>query len=219
MTANQAVIDAICGSFAGNDYPGDTFLQGSFDGCEPYEETAPFRGRTQWADVEPEFLDTHAGALSFFSEAGFRFFLPAYLVADLRDRLRVADPLFHLTHGFVDTAVTVPIHGRTFTVKSGGSAFVNPRRFGAATFHDYARYRLAVFTREEAAAIVAYLQCKRALDGDGLGHARIDAALDAYWLERARSAPTAASLRQHLAEQSDYLAAVRGGSPAGGNEP
>jgi hypothetical protein len=45
-------------------------------------------------------LDGHANALGYFSEAGFRFFLPAYLIADLHGQLNTADPLFHMTHGF-----------------------------------------------------------------------------------------------------------------------
>jgi hypothetical protein len=35
-----------------------------------------FFGREEWWTLEPEFLDAHHEALSFFSEAGFRFFLP-----------------------------------------------------------------------------------------------------------------------------------------------
>lgn len=49
-------------------------------------------------------LDAHYSALSFFSEAAFRFFFPAYLIADLRGELRTADPLFHLTGGFSVTS-------------------------------------------------------------------------------------------------------------------
>ena len=53
---------------------------------------SPSATREDWKGIEASFLDTHAEALSFFSEAGFRFFLPAYLIADLRGHLSVADP-------------------------------------------------------------------------------------------------------------------------------
>ncbi len=92
-------------------------------------------------------------------------------------------------------------------IRSGKSALVNPRRYGAATFGDYARYRLSVFTREEAGAVVAYLQFKRQRD-QGIDRPAIDAALEAFRLERARAAPTAESLGQHLADQQAYLAAL-----------
>jgi hypothetical protein len=217
MDDREAVIEKIRNAFAGCDHPGGRFLQGSFDGCEPYEEVGPFENLTDWRGIEAGFLDGHANALSFFSEGGFRYFIPAYLVADLRGQLYTADPLFHLTHGFSDWATEVPVgaheghpgEDRTLVLKHGKSAFVNPRRYGATISYDYARWRLSVFTREEAGAIVAYLEYKRDSDPDVVDKAAIDAALESFWLERARTAPPKESLEQHLAEQEEYLAAVR----------
>jgi hypothetical protein len=83
----------------------------------------------------------------------------------------------------------------------GKSAFINPRRYGAMTSYDYARWRLSVFTREEAGAIVAYLRFKRDPDPDVIDGAALDAALRSFWLERARTAPSSANLERHLAEQ------------------
>ena len=128
--------------------------------------------------IDAGILDGHANALSFFSEAGFRFFLPAYLISDLRGQLQTADPLFHLTHGFSDWTTEVPAGERTFAIRHGRSAFINPRRYGAMTSYDYARWHLSVFTREEANAIVAYLEFKRDLDHDVTDRTAIDAALD-----------------------------------------
>jgi hypothetical protein len=209
MESTASVIRLIRDAFGKNEYPGDPYLQGSFEGCEPFEEVGPFQGKTDWACLEAEFLDAHAGALSFFSQEGFRFFLPAYLVADLDGRLRTVDPLFHLTHGFTDASVDVPAKGRTFRKKIGKSALVNPRRFGATTFHDYAKYRLSSFTREEAAAIVAYLECRRNDASTSFEREEIDAALDSYWRERAQTAPAAESLKRHLDEEVEYLDAIR----------
>ena len=208
MSFREDVIERIRRAFAGNEHPGGRFLQGSFEGCEPYEEVGPFDKEEDWRSIDAGFLDGHATALSFFSEAGFRYFLPAYLIADLRGELQTADPLFHLTHGFSDRTTEVPAGGRTLVMKHGRSAFINPRRYGAMTSHDYARYRLSVFTREEANAIVAYLEFKRDLDPDVIDRRAIDAALDSFWLERVRTAPPAESLEQYLAEQEEYLAAI-----------
>ncbi len=102
MSDAEVVIGAVRQAFEGNPYPGDGFLQGSFEGCEPYEEVGAFKGCTDWSSLDPRFLDGHYSALSFFSEAGLRFFLPAYLIADLEGRLLTADPTFHLTNGFSD---------------------------------------------------------------------------------------------------------------------
>ncbi len=215
MNDKQTVIEKIRAAFQGLEFPGDNFLQGSFEGEEPFDEVTPFRGHEDWAAVETSLLDAHASALSFFSEAGFRFFLPAYLIADLKEELYTADPVFHLTHGFFDFTVKIPAGGRMFDIKSGKSTLINPRRYGAATINDYARYRLSIFTREEAGAIVAYLEYKRNHNPDSFDQPRIDAALESFWRERAHTAPSADILRQHLADEKEYLEAIR--SEASGN--
>jgi hypothetical protein len=209
MSDREVVIEKIQSAFAGNEQPGGRFLQGSFEGCEPYEEVGPFENVEDWRGIDASFLDGHANALSFFSEAGFRYFLPAYLISDLLGQLQTADPRFHLTHGFSDWTTEVPAGERTVEIRHGRSAFINPRRYGAMTSYDYARWRLSVFTREEATAIVAYLQFKRDQDPDVIDRPAIDAALKAFWLERSRTAPQAASLDQHIADQEEYLATIR----------
>jgi hypothetical protein len=207
----EAVIKTIREAFGNNDYPGDDYLQGSFEGCEPYEEVGPLlpsKGRKEWENIDPELLDSHFGALNFFSEAGLRFFLPAYLIADLRNELKKADPSFVLVHGFSDLAVNHQIEERVFIHRTGKSSFVNLKRYGAMTWYDYARWRLSVFTREEAEAIVTYLKYRKDSDLYDLGTEQIDAALNLYWLERAKNAPSAESLKQHLIEEEEYLAAI-----------
>lgn len=206
MSDRSGVINQIREGFANVDYPGDAFLQGSFDGCEPYEVVSPFKGKNDWKSVDAEFLDAHYDALSFFSEGGFRFFLPAYLIADLQDELQTADPVFHLTHGFSDQAVKVPGKTRTVVRRFGKSTLINPRRYGAITTYDYARYRLSVFTREEAQAIVAYLRFQRDAEPHMLDKDAIDGALNLYWLDRAANAPSAERLVQHVEEELNFLA-------------
>jgi hypothetical protein len=208
MNNKVTVIEAIRAAFGDNPYLGDNFLQGSFEGCEPAEVIAPFKSRTDWQNLDPALLDAHYDALSFFSEAGLRFFLPAYLIADLNDELNTADPLFVLTHGFSDVTIEHPTKTRVFVRKIGQTALLNPRRYGAMTFYDYARFRLSVFTREEAQAIVVYLQYKRDSDPYRLHFDVIETALNLYWLERAAEAPTTESLRQHLKEEAEYMAAI-----------
>lgn len=206
MSSRAAVVQQIRDAFGGNEYPGDAYLQGSFEGCEPEEEVGPFRGRTDWTAVPAAELDAHHGALSFFSEAGLRFFLPAFLIADVEGSLEFADPVFHLTHGFHDSSVEVPTADGAVVQAIGGSVLLNPRRYGAMTFRDHARYRLSIFTREEARAIVAYLRYKRESDASGFDVPAIDAALEAYWLDRSANAPAAESLRRHCEEQERRLA-------------
>ena len=73
------------------------------------------------------------------------------------------------------------------------------------TWHDYARAKLAVFTREEAAAIVVYLEWRRDHEESASEREEIDAALDGFWRLRAREAPTQAAVRRHMKEEAEYL--------------
>lgn len=205
MSDAQRVIEQIREGFRETEHPGDAFLQGSQEGCEPAEVTAPFKGVAHWTQVDPTILDPNYTALSFFSEGGFRHFLPVFLVADLEDRLQTADPVFHLTNGFSDKVVKLPAGSGVYEKTLGKSAFVNPRRYGAMTWCDHARAHLSIFTREEAAAIVAYLEYKRDADRYGLNRDEIDTALDGFWRERVQYAPTQAALLQHQRVEAEYI--------------
>jgi hypothetical protein len=207
----EEVIDQIREAFVATPYPGNGFLQGTFEGCEPYEEVGAFVGETDWRALDSTMLDARYCALSFFSEGGFRFFLPAYLIADLREELLTADPLFHLWHGFATVSAEVPVGLQTFRRGSGGNMLLNPKRYGAMTWSDYARHRLSVFTREEAKAIVAYMTYKREHDTMGLDRSRIDVALKEFWFDRAANAPTHEVVGAHLQEEERFTAALQRG--------
>ena len=210
MRESQQVIDLIREAFRETSYPGDAFLVGSREGCEPSEVIAPFLGVADWSQVAAEVLDANSEALSFFSEGGFRFFLPAYLIADLEGLLQNADPVFHLTSGFSDTVVRLPTKARVYEKTIGKSALLNPRRYGAMTFYDYARYRLSIFTCEEAEAILAYLEYRRDSDSDGIDTFSITAALDSFWQKRAAMAPHTSALRKLLEDEAAYLRDLQG---------
>lgn len=167
----EVVKAAIREAFADVDYPGDWCLVGSREGDEPLLLEQEFKGKDRWQDLDPAFIDQAPGgfgsALSFFSDEAFRFYLPAYLLADLDGRLQQADPVFKLTHGLDDISREQKI---------------NPRRYGEMTWFDYARYRFATFDARQRAAIVGYLGVRR--DADDLvafEKRRIDQALRNYW--------------------------------------
>ncbi|MGW8144400.1 MAG: hypothetical protein ACWGN2_08385 [Anaerolineales bacterium] len=208
MKDKEIIIKKIYQAFKNNEYPGDDFLLGSKEGREPFEEIEAFKGQLDWRRVDPELLDTHSGALNFFSEAGLRFFLPAYLIADLNGELRYADPLFALTHGFSDISIEHKVGSQVFIRKTGRTAFVNPLRYGAMTFFDYARYRLSIFSREEAEAIVQYLRYKQKNDLLEIEYSQIESALVSFWLARAKNAPTSEQIREYLCEERDYIEAL-----------
>jgi hypothetical protein len=206
VTEPQRVIATVVAAFAGLEHPGDAFIAEAPYGGEPAEIAAAFAGRHDWRLLEPAFLDQHYTALSFFSEAGLRFYLPAFLIADLRRELRTADPVFTLVHNFSDWAVPLSVGGERFEGRHGAGALLNPRRYGAMRNADYARYRLSVFAREEAAAIAQYLEWRASVDE--CDRPQIEAALAVYWRARALDAPTQEDLARHVAEQARYMAAL-----------
>jgi len=206
MTAKDRAVQLIVAAFEYNTYPGDDYLLGSRQGCEPADEVLPFQGKQNWREISSDFLDQHGGALHFFTEAGLRFFLPAFLLADLRGELQYAEPLFTVTSGFFDFQVEVEKNHRIFIIKSGRSRLLNPRLYGATTFYDYALHRLSIFTREEAAAIVAYLEYQR--ETDESERPRIDDALNVFWRERAQNAPRASDLADFLRKQQEFVDAT-----------
>lgn len=204
--SDDHLVEQIHRAFEATPRPHDAFLAGSREGCEPEEAVAPFRGR-DWTSLDAAMLDANYTALSFFSEGGLRYFIPAFLVADVRRQLQTADPAFALTHGLCGSETTVEADGRRWTVRHGAGALLNPRRYGAITWLDHARFRLSVFCREEATGIVHYLRW-RAAGEPPEGRACIERALDGFWLARAAEAPTSVELADHAAAEQAYYDAL-----------
>lgn len=171
MDADEAK-SMIQAAFATAEYPGDWCLRGSNEGDEPFLVEQEFKGKTDWRTLDAGFLDRapdgYASALSFFSDEAFRFYLPAYLIADIDGKLASSNPVFHLTYGLTDSAKTEKL---------------NPRRYGERTWFESSSHKLSVFDQLQAAAIVAYLRFKR--ETDEFARDDIDQALANFWLRRA----------------------------------
>lgn len=163
-------------AFAAVPSPPQWCLVANYEGEEPLLVEREFRGKTDWRDLDPVFLDHApdglASALSFFSDEAFRFYLPAYLIADLRGQLERADVLFHVTCGLEDAAKTKQL---------------NPRRYGARTWFDSASHRLSTLDGIECRAIVAYLEWKLASNAlASFERTTIEQALRNFWWPRAQ---------------------------------
>lgn len=172
MNDKEAIAAQIAMAFASVEHPGDWCLRGSNEGEEPYLLEQEFKGKTDWRAIAPSFLDQapagFGSALHFFSDEAFHFYLPAYLIADMRGQLEQSDPVFCLTHGLDEAS---------------NHECVNPRRYGERTWFEDARHKFAIFNREECAAIVAYLTLKK--EADAFASPQIEEALKNYWYERA----------------------------------
>lgn len=164
-------------AFSQVEFPGEWCLRGSNEGDEPYLMEEEFKGKSDWQAIDATFLDQApaglSSALSFFSDEAFRFYLPAYLIADIDGLLVSTNPVFHLTHGLTDAA---------------RAEKVNPRRYGERTWFEAACHKLAVFDKAQAAAIVTYLEFKR--ETDEFEREDINQALANFWRHRAAGADT-----------------------------
>ena len=164
-----ALIAQIEAAFRDVPYPGDDALTDSRYGEEPAALREDFRGRDDWHALDSAFLnqapDGWGTALSFFSGAALRLYLPAYLVADLRNELDACDPATRLC-----AFVTPQTEGRRLAAMHGGG-----------TLGDHARAEFALFDAAQVRAIVAYLWWK--LDAHGY-NPTIEQALEHYWLPR-----------------------------------
>ncbi len=72
-----------------------------------------FADKDDWTKIDPDWLNLVpeglGSALSFLSAAALRFYLPAYLLADIYLKLtKVSHPVFNLTHGFGEVDLDRP---------------------------------------------------------------------------------------------------------------
>lgn len=166
----EVIIAKIEHAFATVPYPGDGNLAAKSYGDEPAELEEEFRGKRDWRALDGKFLDQAprgwASALSFFSDEAFKFYLPAYLICDLRGELRALAPEFSLTVGLT---------------QMGGSPKI-AQAFGGGTMGDRARARFLNYDKPQVAAIVDYLWWKLS-EAEGY-EPTLEEALESYWLPR-----------------------------------
>ena len=180
------LIEMIRDAFNERAYPGDDQLCGSDYGDEPAEYALEFRG-LDWRTLHPKFTAYHYAALSFFTDEGFAYFLPAFLIADVLDEGGNADPVYHLTHGLVDEPqIDLTSLNSEVLATSGVEAEElewlqeSIQQPSQIDWQAYALRRLAGFTPSERQAIVRYLEYHAAHTWDFMAQ-KIEAALDAYW--------------------------------------
>jgi hypothetical protein len=139
-TLKSQISEAFCRGV----YPGDGCLTNSREGTEPGLLEHEFKGKTDWRALSPSFIDQapdgFGTALNFFSDEAFRFYLPAYLLADLDEKLKQTNVVFALTHGFD---------------KESRGKRINPQRYGERTWFEHARHKFAMFNAQESKRLSA----------------------------------------------------------------
>ncbi len=164
----QTLIDKIQYAFEDVSFPGAEHLTHSF-GEEADALINDFRDKTDWTVLKPEFLnqapDGWGTALSFFSGEALRFYLPAYLIADIEGTLECADATSRLC-----AFVTPQLENRKIA-----------KIFGGGTLGEHARADFELFDAKQVSVIVDYLWWKLKC---GSYQPTIEHALEYYWLER-----------------------------------
>jgi hypothetical protein len=167
----------ICAAFADTPYPRDDPLAGVHDD-EAAEDAMELRGLA-WPAVHPDLLAQCYTALITLSDAGFRYYLPAFLLSDLLEFDSNADPVFSLTYGLAPTerpsvseADLEAIMGRDRLEFLERVAVPLAERW----VPDVRRFQ--AFTRSERKAIIRYLDYR---SDDSFDGPRIHAALETYW--------------------------------------
>ena len=162
------LIEQIRSAFADVKYPGDKKLTNSF-GEEAEALENEFRGITDWSALDPEFLNQAPSgwgtAMSFFSGEGLQFYLPAYLIVDIKGLLEIGDATTRLC-----SFVTPQMENRKLA-----------KFYGGGTLGEHARKEFELFSPHQVSAIVSYLRWK--LEKDGY-NPTVEQALENYWLTR-----------------------------------
>ena len=78
----QALTQAICHAFSAGSYPGDTNLvyNNSDEHWDCKATREAFKGK-QWQELDNDFIFNERDRIFFLSKEGFRYYLPAFLIA------------------------------------------------------------------------------------------------------------------------------------------
>jgi hypothetical protein len=159
------LIEKVKMAFASVEYPGDRDITRSTYGAEPEALKREFIEKKDWRVLDAKFLNQAPEgwrtALSFFSDRAFHFYLPAYLITDIRGELIDICPEFHLCYGI--------------TARNENDEIAEI--WGGGTVGTRARKRFSQFSTEQAAVIVDYLQWNFNISEDQ----EIIQALENYW--------------------------------------
>lgn len=158
------LIEKINAAFSEVEYPGDDCLIHHSYGDEPKLVRNHFIGHNNWRILTNEFLDFD-GALSFLSDKAFRFYIPAFIIADINKKLDYNDPVIRLCWSLSPQSDNTKIA----KIWEGG------------TIGERARKCFDEFSKEQVNAIVSYLNWRLLNDENNY---LIEQAFSNYWLKR-----------------------------------
>lgn len=162
--SKDKLIQLITIAFSEVEFPGNNNLIHSSYGDEPLLVSNHFSGKNDWKKLTPEFLDFD-GALSFLSDEAFRFYIPAFMIADINESLVYNDPTVRLC----------------WTVTPQSEQEKIAKVWNGGTVGEIAKANFDKFSKIQVSAIISYLQRRLSqVEYDYI----IKQALENYWLQR-----------------------------------
>lgn len=137
---------------------------------EPIQARREFIDKDDWTLLNDQWLDKNGILYLFLSKEAQRFYLPAFLTADIRTGLQSFDPRWHLIDWLVAPDRLKPVGGWFKDPKS-------PFEHGLECWTPLAP--------NQASVVVEYLRWKAALDPELPSSMRTEDALEMYWLAHA----------------------------------
>lgn len=172
MNSNKDdLIQKIVDAFSGIEFPGDDKLVNPSYDEEPDLVRNHFVGQNNWNKLTPEFIDFD-GALSYFSNEAFRFYIPAFMIADIHGELKNNDPTVPLCWSLIPPSETQKI----------------AKVWGGGTMKSQSSERFKDFSEEQISSIIFYLQWKLLQDEYYKNDLIIEQALKNYWLQLNKNA-------------------------------
>jgi hypothetical protein len=145
----------------------------SDEGDEPALLAIEFKHKPKWENLNASDIDRapdgYGSALSFFADEAFRYYIAAYMTADILGKLQRANVVFALTHGLDDKSQY---------------DLVNPLRFGQQRWIDVASAKFSMFDIRQVECIISYLQDRAKLADHEFDRPSIEQAIANYWEPR-----------------------------------
>ena len=162
-------------AFANTPYPGDENI--SPEVYEGEKLTADFKGK-HWRDIPLESVFYHKDDLPFFTDVGFRFYLPIYLLAMLRHRAKVDTlPIGLLTSLAPPQEFIWRRHWKS--MKKTGSF----EEYFAQMKRDFLK-RMGAFSTKERGAVLAFLEAFEQLFPNDISDPRELREAIKYWRKK-----------------------------------
>jgi hypothetical protein len=198
------LIEHIQVAFAQTPYPGDFNIvpmpsPSHYGDDEPLAYGMTFRGQN-WRTIDPQVIADYPIAPCILTREASRYFLPAYMIVALHDDPTVADisqghhAIYYLTHGLFPPDEDIECYrgwiDKNLSEEAKLEAMTEMRDSSNREEREYQEKRMAVFTKQERQAIIAYFKyCVKYAAWSYVNVDEVNGALHSYWIKSQKYVP------------------------------